>query len=333
MKSLCGLTASEIGGLVVCTEKHSLAIANWLYKRKPVGIEFIPGIPRKVKERLKELSIPGVFSPVSSVKSADGTVKFLFRNEIGREFETVLMSDTKRTTVCVSSQSGCRMGCPFCVTGQYGFRGDLSARDILTQVLAPEIGGKLTHVVFMGMGEPMDNLDNVLRACEILTAPWGMALSPGNITVSTVGLTPGVIKFLRSCNCNLALSLYSPFHEERLRSVPAESLYPACEIIEAMKSAGSVKRRRMSVAYVMIRDLNDTPAHLEGLKELLYGTGIRVNLLPYHSAPGDSNICSSHDSMHHFKHELVISGISASIRKSRGADIKAACGLLASGLK
>lgn len=333
MRSLCGLTASEIGELAGCTEKHSLAIANWLYKSKPGGIEFIPDVPTKVKERLKEISSPGVFSPVSSLKSADGTVKFLFRNESGQEFETVLMSDAKRVTVCVSSQSGCRMGCPFCATGQYGFRGNLSAGDILNQVLAPDTGGKVTHVVFMGMGEPMDNLDNILRACEIMTAPWGMALSPGNITVSTVGLTPGVRKYLDLCSCNLALSLFSPFTEERLRWVPAESIYPASEVIEVMKSARPVKKRRMSVAYVMIKGLNDTPGHLEGLKYLLQGTGIRVNLLPYHSVPGDSNICSPQDLMHHFKHELVISGISASIRKSRGADIKAACGLLASGLQ
>jgi 23S rRNA (adenine2503-C2)-methyltransferase len=224
------------------------------------------------------------------------------------------------------------MGCPFCATGKYGFRGNLSVRDILTQVLAPGIEGKVTHVVFMGMGEPMDNIDNVLRACEIMTASWGMAISPGKITVSTVGITPGVRKYLGSCNSNLALSLFSPFPEERLRSVPAEKSYPAREIIELMKSATSLKKRRMSVAYVMIRGVNDTAAHLEALKGLLHGSGIRVNLLPYHQLPGDVNISSPPETMNKFRHELVISGISASIRKSKGADISAACGLLAAGL-
>ena len=332
MKSLCGLTASEIAELGECNEKHSLAIANWLYKSKPGGMELIPDVPRKIKEKLKDISFPGVFAPVSSIKSADGTVKFLFRNESGQEFETVLLRDAKRTTVCVSSQSGCRMGCPFCATGKYGFRGNLSVRDILTQVLAPGIEGKVTHVVFMGMGEPMDNIDNVLRACEIMTASWGMAISPGKITVSTVGITPGVRKYLGSCNSNLALSLFSPFPEERLRSVPAEKSYPAREIIELMKSATSLKKRRMSVAYVMIRGVNDTAAHLEALKGLLHGSGIRVNLLPYHQLPGDVNISSPPETMNKFRHELVISGISASIRKSKGADISAACGLLAAGL-
>ncbi len=333
MKSLCGLTASEIGDLAECNERHALAIANWLYKRKSDDFMLIRGLPRKVKEKLKESSFQGIYGPVSSVKSVDGTVKYLFRNEEEKEFETVLMTNPKRTTVCVSSQSGCRMGCPFCATGQYGFRGDLSVRDILTQVLGPGIDGKVTHVVFMGMGEPMDNIENVLKACEIMTAEWGMALSPRNITVSTVGITPGVLKFLDSCECNMALSLFSPFPEERLKSVPAENKYPAKEIIEVMKSARTFRKRRMSIAYIMIRDLNDTDRHLEGLKELLMNTGIRVNLLPYHAVPGDGNVSSSPETMNQFKHELVISGISASIRKSSGADIFAACGLLASGLK
>lgn len=333
MRSLCGLTVSEISDLAGCNERHALAIANWLYKRKSDDFMLIRGLPRKVKEKLKESSFQGIYGPVSSVKSVDGTVKYLFRNEEEKEFETVLMTNPKRTTVCVSSQSGCRMGCPFCATGQYGFRGDLSVRDILTQVLGPGIDGKVTHVVFMGMGEPMDNIENVLKACEIMTAEWGMALSPRNITVSTVGITPGVLKFLDSCECNMALSLFSPFPEERLKSVPAENKYPAKEIIEVMKSARTFRKRRMSIAYIMIRDMNDTDRHLEGLKELLMNTGIRVNLLPYHSVPGDGNVSSSPETMNQFKHELVISGISASIRKSSGADIFAACGLLASGLK
>jgi len=333
MRSLCGLTASEVSDLAECKERHALAITNWLYKRKSDDFMLIKGLPGKVKEKLKETSFHGIYGPVSSIKSVDGTVKYLFRNEDGKEFETVLMSNPKRTTVCVSSQSGCRMGCPFCATGQYGFRGDLSVRDILTQVLGPGIDGKVTHVVFMGMGEPMDNLDNVLKACDIMTAEWGMALSPRNITVSTVGITPGVRKFLDSCECNMALSLFSPFPEERLKSVPAERKYPAKEIIEVMKSAMTDKKRRMSVAYIMIRDLNDTRRHLEGLMELLRNTGIRVNLLPYHSVPGEDYVSSPPETMNHFKHELVISGISASIRKSSGTDIFAACGLLASYLK
>jgi 23S rRNA (adenine2503-C2)-methyltransferase len=332
-RSLCGLTADEIRILAESSTSHATVIANCLYKKRIVDIMLIPDIPKKVKEELNKKSIPGIYKPVASKRSSDGTIKYLFRNESEQEFETVLLTDNKRTTVCVSSQSGCRMGCPFCVTGKYGFRGNLSARDILTQVLGLPGSEKVTHVVFMGMGEPMDNIDNVLKACNILSAEWGLAVSPRNITVSTVGITPGIKYFLEKSNCNIALSLYSPFPEERSRTVPAEKKYPAHEIIQMMKAHQSGTKRRMSIAYIMIRDTNDKEKHLEGLKALLHGSGIRINLLPYHAIPGDDNISSSPERMQYFKHELVISGISASIRKSKGIDVSAACGLLASGLK
>jgi 23S rRNA (adenine2503-C2)-methyltransferase len=225
------------------------------------------------------------------------------------------------------------MGCPFCVTGKYGFRGNLSVQDIINQVISIPESGTITHVVFMGMGEPMDNIDNVLKACNILSAEWGLAISQRNITVSTVGITAGVEIFLTHSNCNLTLSLYSPFPEERYRAVPAEKKYPAGQIIDMMKNYPVLKKRRMSIAYVMISGINDTDRHLEGLISLLRQSKIRINLLPYHSIPDDENASSSVERMQHFKHQLVISGISASIRKSRGSDISAACGLLASGLK
>jgi len=331
--SLCGLTADEIHDLTGSDRKHVIAIANCLYKKKISDIMLFQGIPGRVKKELNEKSFPGIYLPVTSKRSSDGTMKFLFRNESGQEFETVLLTEKKRTTVCVSSQSGCRMGCPFCVTGQYGFRGNLSTRDILTQVLGLPGSGKVTHVVFMGMGEPMDNLENVLKACYILSAEWGPAISSRNITVSTVGITPAVKSFLEQSACNIALSLYSPFPEERYRTVPAEKKYPAHEIIDIMKNNRARKKRRISIAYIMIRNMNDTEKHLEGLKALIHGTGIRINLLPYHAIAGDNNISSSPSRMQYFKHQLVISGVSASIRKSKGVDVSAACGLLASELK
>ncbi len=332
-RSLCGLTADEIGILAGSGTSHSLAIANCLYKKRIGDIMLVPDIPKTVKEELSKKSIPGIYKPVDSKRSSDGTIKYLFRNKSNQEFETVLLTDSKRTTVCVSSQSGCRMGCPFCVTGKYGFRGNLSARDILTQVLGLPGSEKLTHVVFMGMGEPMDNIENVLKACNILSAEWGLALSQRNITVSTVGITPGIEDFLERSNCNIALSLYSPFPEERYRTVPAEKRYPAHEIIDLMKRYQSSGKRRMSVAYVMIRDANDTEKHLEGLKCLIHGSAIRINLIPYNPIPGDDKISSSPERIQYFRHELIMSGISASIRKSKGIDASAACGLLASGLQ
>lgn len=331
--SLCGLTADEIHDLTGSDRRHAITIANYLYKRKIDDIMLIPDIPVRVKKELIEKSFPGIYSPVASKGSADGTIKFLFRNEGGQEFETVLLKDKKRTTVCVSSQSGCRMGCPFCVTGQYGFRGNLSIRDILTQVLGLPYSGIVTHVVFMGMGEPLDNPDNVLKACNIISAEWGPAISARNITISTVGITPAMKNMLEKSGCNIALSLYSPFPDERYETIPAEKNYPAHEIIDLMKNDQFNKKRRLSVAYIMISNTNDTEKHLNGLKALLRGTPIRVNLVPYNEIPGDDKSPSSPERLHYFKHELVISGISASIRKSTGLDVSAACGLLASGLK
>jgi len=331
--SLCGLTADEIDELAGSDRRHAIAIANCLYKKKINDIMLVPDIPVRVKKELKEKSFPGIYPPVASKESTDGTIKFLFRNERGQEFETVLLKDKKRTTVCVSSQSGCRMGCPFCVTGQYGFRGNLSIRDILTQVLGIPHSGVVTHVVFMGMGEPFDNPENVMKACNILSAEWGPAISVRNITVSTVGITPAIRSFLEKTDCNITLSLYSPFHDERYLTIPAEKSYPAYEIIDLMKNLQLNKKRRLSVAYIMISNTNDTEKHLEGLKALLRGTAIRINLLPYHRIPGDDKISSSPERLQYFKHELIVSGISASVRKSTGLDVSAACGLLASGLK
>jgi 23S rRNA (adenine2503-C2)-methyltransferase len=333
--SLCGSTAGEIFDLIFeagFTMNHAVTISNAVYKKGISLISLIPEIPKKLKAELEGKAIPGLFKPVASELSADKTVKYLFRTESGMEFETVFMPDEKRNTVCVSTQSGCRMGCPFCVTGRYGFHGNLSAGEIVNQVISIPDKSKITHIVFMGMGEPMDNLENVLKACSILIAEWGLAISQRNITVSTVGITPGIKIFLESSECNLTLSLYSPFPDERKLVVPAEMRYSVDEIINIMKNYPIKKKRRLSVAYVMIKELNDTDHHLEGLKALLKSSGIRVNLLPYHMVPGDDNISSPAERIQFFKHSLIVSGISASVRRSRGIDISAACGLLAAGM-
>jgi 23S rRNA (adenine2503-C2)-methyltransferase len=333
---LCGSTVDEIFDVIGrsgFTINNAVEISKAVYKKRISNFSQILKIPKKLKKELESIAITGIIMPAAREVSADQTVKYLFRTESGKEFETVYIPDGNRNTVCVSTQSGCRMGCPFCATGRYGFHGDLSAGEIVNQVISINDASKVTHVVFMGMGEPMDNLDNVLKACRILTAEWGLALSPRNITVSTVGITPGIEKFLQCSDCNLALSLHSPYPDERRIVVPAERRYPVDEIITIMKNVAGNRKRRLTVAYVMIKNLNDTDLHLEGLKTLLAGSKIRINLLPYHKVPDDINSSSSLERMHYFKHNLVISGISASIRKSRGVDILAACGLLATGLK
>jgi 23S rRNA (adenine2503-C2)-methyltransferase len=331
-KSICGLNSDEIfAGISPSgfTVSNALSIANAIYKKRKRNISQIEKIPRELKNKLDSEYCTGIFDPVFESVSNDGTVKYLFKTESGLAFETVYIPDTKRGTVCVSTQSGCRMGCPFCATAAYGFRGNLSAGEIVNQIISIPFAHNITHIVFMGMGEPMDNLDNVLKACEIITAEWGLSISPRNITVSTVGILQGIKKYLNGSECNLTLSLFSPFPEERQSTIPAEKNNPANDIILLMKNYPVRKQRRLSIAYVMINELNDSDRHLEGLKLLLKGSKIRINLLNFHPVENNQNIQSTAERMQFFKHNLVISGISASIRRSRGVDISAACGLLA----
>ena len=229
-KSLCGSTAEEIFDLIGSSGfsfAHSVSISNNIYKKRISDISQFEKIPRQLKEKLLKISYNGIYSPISCEVSEDKSVKYLFRSEAGKKFETVYIPDNKRNTVCVSTQSGCRMGCSFCVTGKYGYKGNLTAGEIVNQILGIPQAEKITHIVFMGMGEPMDNLENVLKACSIITAEWGLALSARNVTVSTVGIMPGIDQFLQRSDCNLTLSLYSPFSEERKKMIPVENQYPA----------------------------------------------------------------------------------------------------------
>jgi len=343
--TLCGSTAEEIYNLIEpagFTRAQAVSVAVSVYRKRITDIFKFQKIPKRLMEELDKTTSAGIFSPAGSVRSEDGSIKYLFRNREGVVYEAVYIPEGNRKTVCVSTQSGCRMGCPFCATGKFGFHGNLSAGEIVNQVISlPDVQDP-THVVFMGMGEPLDNTENVLKACRILTAEWGVSISPGKVTVSTVGITPGVIDFLKDSECNLTLSLHTPFPEEREMIVTAERQYPAREIIEIMKGFGLKGKRRMSVAYVMIGGLNDTDEHLGELIRLLKGSQIRVNLVPFHKIPPFKEAIpegnefsgltsSSPERMLYFKHNLVISGISASVRRSRGIDVNAACGLLASG--
>jgi 23S rRNA (adenine2503-C2)-methyltransferase len=333
--SLAGLTPDDIFRLIE-PEGFSLAgaeaVATGFYRKRTSDPGNIRGLPKGMKKFITGNFIPGTFAPLSFEASSDGTVKYLFSATGSRSFETVWIPDSRRKTVCASVQAGCRMGCSFCATASYGFHGNLSAGEIVNQILSIPGSASVTHVVLMGMGEPMDNIDNVLKACDILTAPWGLAISPRNITVSTVGLGPGIQRFLNESECNLALSLLSPFPEERRKMVPAEAAFPVNTLVKMLRDFPLRKKRRVSLAYVMIKGLNDSEKHLDALRRLAEGSSLRINLLPYHQAGKSEYISSAQERMLHFKHELVTSGISASIRLSRGRDISAACGLLASGL-
>jgi len=307
--------------------RYGRRLLYWIYRRRISSFDIINDIPRGVLSQLDENFTTGLSAPVSSSASSDGSVKYLFETRPGVVHEAVYLPEGMRHTICISVQAGCRMGCRFCATGQNGWNGNLTAGEILNQVIS--LPHDVTHVVMMGMGEPGDNIDEVIKACAVLTAEWGLAVGRSKVTVSTVGVLPSVIRLLNETDCNITLSLHSPFPAERKTVIPAEARWPFEETLGLMKNFSARRNRRFTVAYVMIRGVNDTDAHLEALKMLLSGTGIRVNLLPYHSVAGDRNVSSDSATMSRFKHLLVTSGIGASVRKSRGADIAAACGMLA----
>lgn len=308
-------------------KRYSLRLLRWIYRRGIHSFSEINDIPVKVLRILSEKAVTGLSSPIASEVSSDGSVKYLFTTSSGLHHETVWLPEGKRRTVCVSVQSGCRMGCRFCATGKNGWGGDLSAGEIINQVIS--VPHDVTHIVMMGMGEPGDNINEVIRACHILTAGWGLAAGRSKVTVSTVGVTPSVIRLLEETECNITLSLHSPFPEERREVIPAESGWPFSETLKLLKEYDNRRKRRFTVAYVMIKGKNDTDRHLKELHRLLAGTGIRVNLLPCHQVDGDDLCSPGQDVMMKFKHELVVSGIGASVRRSRGSDINAACGMLA----
>ena len=331
---LAGLSLTETEDLLANTNidrRYARRILYWIYKKGIRAFSEINDVPREVLSVLSESFSTGLSEPVSTVASTDGTVRHLFTTGKDLLHESVYIPDGKRETLCISVQSGCRMGCRFCATGQNGWRGNLTAGEIVNQVVSqPQ---KVTHVVLMGMGEPGDNIDEVIKALAVLTAEWGMAIGRRRVTVSTVGITPAVKRLLEETECNITLSLFSPFPGERLEAIPAESTWPYRETLDLMKASMADRDRRFTVAYVMIKGKNDTDKHLEELKRLLSGTGIRVNLLPYHPPGTDGKCSSDSETMMRFKHLLVTSGVGASVRKSRGLDIEAACGMLAAGRK
>jgi 23S rRNA (adenine2503-C2)-methyltransferase len=332
---LSGLSEKEIFNILKplgFTADHAHETTVNIYKRHKTSFDDFARIPEKLRTILKTVFQTGIFSYADSVISADKSVKYLFRTSDGRQFETVYIPEGKRHTVCVSTQSGCRMGCSFCVSGSYGFHGNLSVSEILNQVLAIDQTMLITHIVFMGMGEPLDNIDNVMKAADVLTSQWGLALSPRHVTVSTVGIKKSLARILIESDLNLTLSLHSPFPAERSNFIPAETRNPFSEILEMMKNASLKKGRRLSVAYVMIDGINDSDRHLNELKALLAKTSVRINLLPFHPSDKEQFKPSSVEKLQYFKHNLIIAGISASVRKSRGEDVAAACGLLAANL-
>ena len=303
-------------------------LVDWIYKKKAVSIDEMSNISARNRALLNEKYIVGRSIPVHESRSVDGTVKYLFKTEAGNFIETVYIPEDDRATLCVSSQVGCKMNCQFCMTGKQGFTANLTPDEILNQVLSIPESDKLTNLVFMGMGEPFDNTLYVLKALELLTADYGYGWSPKRITVSTIGRIPGMKIFLEKSNCHLAVSLHSPFPDERLKIMPIEKAYPAASVLQELKKYDFSKQRRVSFEYIMFDGFNDTIRHAVELVKILKGIDCRVNLIRFHAIPGVDLKTSNEDKMIFFRDYLTNNGVTTTIRKSRGEDIFAACGML-----
>lgn len=304
-------------------------IAKWLYSRRVTDIDQMTDLPKKARAALAKHYCIGRVEPLSRVESSDGTVKYLFPGAQGRNIEAVYIPDKDRATLCVSSQVGCRMGCKFCMTGRGGYQGNLTAAQIINQVLSVENSEKLTNLVFMGMGEPADNLQPVLRAIDILTSPWGLAWSPKRITVSSVGHLPGLKPIIDLTKVHIALSVHSPYAEERLGLMPVERAFPVRQIIDLFRQYDWTKQRRLSIEYIIWKGVNDDLKHADALARLLRGTAARVNLIRFHAIPDSPLKPAPMATMEAFRDRLNDLGVTATIRASRGEDIMAACGMLA----
>lgn len=304
-------------------------IAQWLYEKRAASIDEMTNLSKQNREKLKGGYCVGRKEPVSARRSADGTVKYLFEVAGGKMVESVYIPDADRATLCVSSQAGCKMRCTFCMTGRQGFHGDLTATEILNQIFSVPESASLTNIVFMGMGEPLDNYTEVVRSIDVLTAKWGLAWSPKRVTVSSVGKLPELRRLAEETDVHIALSVHSPYHAERLSLMPAEAAFPIAKAITQLRHYDFAHQRRLSVEYIMFNGLNDDEAHADALATLLDGAKIRVNLIRFHAIPGIDLRSSDERRMTAFRDRLNKRGVLCTIRRSRGEDIMAACGMLA----
>ena len=328
---LLGLTLAEIAKeveLLKLPKFTAKQIADWIYVKRVTEIDEMTNISLRNRDILKKRFEVGVSLPIQTQVSEDGTQKLLFKTNNGKLIESVLIPDDERLTLCISSQVGCKMNCDFCMTGKMGFQDNLSVNEILNQVYSSPNSEALTNIVFMGMGEPLDNYESVMKAIEILAADYGLAWSPRRITLSTIGVTPMLERFLEESKCHLAVSLHSPIAEQRQTIMPIEKKYPIVEIIELLKEYDWSKQRRLSFEYIMFDGVNDTLIYARELVKLLSDITCRVNLIRYHAIPGSSLKTASDDAMIKFRDFLTSKGIISTIRTSRGEDISAACGML-----
>lgn len=328
---LYGQTLSQLEALCNRLEMPRFAakqIARWLYDKHATTIEAMSDLSARHRALLAETYEVGFTAPEKVSISADGTKKYLYRTSQNHFIESAYIPDGDRATLCISSQAGCRMGCHFCATGRQGLQHSLSTNEILNQIGSLPERERLTNVVFMGMGEPLDNLDSLLPALEVLTSAWGFGWSPTRITVSTAGVASRLERFLEATQVHLAVSLHNPFPHERAEIMPVEKAWPIREVVEILRRYDFTHQRRVSFEYIVMSGLNDSPRHIRELCRLLDGIKCRINLIRFHKIPGSPYFSPDDRAMIAFRDALTAKGIHTTIRTSRGEDIQAACGLL-----
>ena len=330
-KKLMGMTLAELQqvaaevGLPGYTAKQ---MADWLYKKHVTEVSEMTNVALAKRSALAERYEVGAYPPAMAQRSVDGTIKYLYAAGEGHFVESVYIPTEDRATLCVSSQVGCKMNCLFCMTGKQRFSANLTANQILNQIQSLPERESLTNLVFMGMGEPLDNVNELFKVLEILTAPWGYGWSPKRITVSTVGAMKGLRRFLEESECHLAFSLHSPYPEERLSLMPVEKAFPAQEVIDLIRHYDFTHQRRVSFEYIVFKGLNDDLKHADALARLLRQIPCRVNLIRFHAIPNVPLQTSDMARMEAFRDRLNAKGVVCTIRASRGEDIFAACGML-----
>jgi 23S rRNA (adenine2503-C2)-methyltransferase len=330
-KNLFGLTLEQLKTLVLSLGLPAFTatqIAEWMYKKQVGSIAQMTNLSKQAREKLEKDYTIDMVSPSKVQTSIDGTKKYLYPTQTEKFIESAYIPDEDRATLCVSTQIGCKMGCLFCMTGKQGFQGNLSAGDIVNQVQSLPEFEKLTNIVYMGMGEPLDNVEAVLNSIEIMTSPWGYGWSPKRITVSTIGIIPAMITFLEKSQAHLAVSLHSPFDDERKEIMPIQSVYPITEVIREIKKWDLGKQRRISFEYIMFKGVNDTTRHAKELLKLLNGIKCRINLIRFHPIPDTPLLGTEINNIVTFQNLLKAKGMTVTIRASRGEDIFAACGML-----
>ncbi|MGL1894594.1 MAG: 23S rRNA (adenine(2503)-C(2))-methyltransferase RlmN [Spirochaetaceae bacterium] len=330
-KNLVGMTLNELQELVIelkMPKFRGKQIADWVYKKSKTDIDEFTNFSLKDRDLLKEHAIISI-NPTSKVAiSKDGTKKYLYVIDMWKSIEVAYIPEEKRNTLCISSQIGCRMGCQFCMTDKQSLTRSLTASEIVNQIISLPESDSITNIVLMGMGEPLDNYDEVSKALDIFTSDWGLGISPHKITLSTIGLIPKLQLFLEERECNLALSVHNPISDERSDFMPIERAYKLEDVINVIRDFNLPAKRKFSVEYILFKDRNDSIKHVKALVKLLHGVKVKVNLIYYHTIPGEDFEGSGEDKMIWFKDELKKRGIQTTIRKSRGQDIDAACGLL-----